>query len=411
MRSALRLPIAFSCRSSAGSLAYLCTVRSACAALLVWGLSLAAGGIADAQAQQRPQRLSPAQQEALRAKLNESTLIVATSHPNASYLAMAHDITAALGRSGDIRVLPIASNGGTENLRDLLFLRGVDMAIVPANALAHAKASEWFGGGLQQRIAYITQFYSEELHLLVGPNTKALEELRGKKVAVPADDGNAQFTASDLFKRFGLEIEAVRMNPADAIDRVRSGELAAVLLMGGKPLPFVSGMPKDGSLRLLGLPFSQALEEGYSPAAFRAEDYPALIPADVVVETVAVSAVLMANNARGSEESSQRIAKFVPALFVAMSELPLLNRHAKWKEVNLAASLPGWSRFGAAEEWLNKAQQQQAVSLQKNFEEFLRETQPPGSAKITPAQQKKLFDEFVSWTRNSVRETDQPTRR
>ena len=372
---------------------------------------LLAGGTATAQNQQRPQRLTLSQQEALRAKLNETTLILATSHPSASYFAMAHDITAVLGKSDDVRVLPITSDGGIENLRDLLFLRGVDMAIVPANALAHAKATESLGAGLPQRIAFVTKLYSEEIHLLVGRQIGALADLRGKKVAVPLEDGMAQFTAGDLFPRIGVEIEPVRLSVIEAIEQVRSGELAAALLIGGKPSPFLSGIPKDGSIRLLGLPFTPALEEGYGPAAFRAEDYPALIPASVVIDTVAVSAVLMANIARGSEESSLRIAKFVPSFFNAMSERSLLDRHVKWREVNLAATLPGWSRFAAAEEWLRKAQQQQALFLQKSFEEFLRATRPPGSPNLTSVQQKKLFDEFVSWTRKSVSETDTLARR
>ncbi len=83
----------------------------------------------------------------------------------------------------------MSSGGGIETLRDLLFLRGVDMAIVPANALAQAKATELLGPGLPQRIAYIARLYNEEVHLVVGRNIKALADLSGKKVAVPLEDG------------------------------------------------------------------------------------------------------------------------------------------------------------------------------------------------------------------------------
>lgn len=388
----------------------ICGVWPVCSALLLWTALLAASNSAAiAQNQQRLQRLSPAQQQAQRDRQNASTLIVATSHPTASYFAMAHAIASAIEKNGDLRLLPMSSGGGIETLRDLLFLRGVDMAIVPVNALAQAQATESLGPGLPQRIAYITHLYNEEVHLVVGRNTKGLADLSGKKIAVPLEDGSALFTARDLFARFGVNVEIVRMQAAEALELVRAGDLAATLLMAGKPLPLLADMPKDGSIRLLALPFAPALEDGYVPAAFRAEDYPMLIPDGLVIESVAVSAVLMAHNARNAEGSLQRTAKFVPAFFDATSE-HLLKRYTKW-EVNLAATLPGWSRLPAAEEWLRWTQQQQTQSLQKSFEEFLRETRPPGAPDLPPAQRKKLFDEFVSWTRKSVGETDALARR
>ena len=58
-------------------------VWSACTALLLWTALLAASNSAAlAQNQQRLQRLSPAQQQALRDRQNASTLIVATSSSN-----------------------------------------------------------------------------------------------------------------------------------------------------------------------------------------------------------------------------------------------------------------------------------------------------------------------------------------
>lgn len=386
----------------------ICGVRSVCSILFLWTALLAASNSAAiAQNQQRLQGLSPTQQQAQRDRQNASTLIVATSHPTASYFAMAHAIASAIEKTDGLRLLPMSSGGGIETLRDLLYLRGVDMAIVPGNALAQAQATE--GPSLLQRIAYIARLYNEEVHLLVGRNTKELADLRGKKIAVPVEDGSALFTARDLFARFSVDVEIVRMPAAEALELVRAGDLAATLLMAGKPLPLLADMPKDGSIRLLALPFTPALEDGYVPAAFRADDYPMLIPDGLVVESVAVSAMLMAHNAKGAEGSLQRTAKFVPAFFDATSE-HLLNRYTKW-EVNLAATLPGWSRLPAADEWLRWTQRQQSLSLQKSFEEFLRETRPPGSPDLPPAQRKKLFDEFVSWTRKSVSETDALARR
>ncbi len=206
-----------------------------------------------AQVQPSAEQRALIQQQALRTKLNESTVLVATSHPSATYFGMASDMATLFSASDGVRMLPVASNGGALTLSDLLFLRGIDMAIVPSNVLTHAKANEALGGGLAQRMTYITRLYSEEVHLLVGRSVASIEDLRGKQIAVPADDGTAQFTAEDLFGRLQIRVELVTANPADAIDKVRAGSLAAALLVGGKPLPQLARLARDGSVRLLNL--------------------------------------------------------------------------------------------------------------------------------------------------------------
>lgn len=377
------------------------------AGMLAWMTLLLAGQPAFAQTQQPAQPQTFAQpvlspQQTQRAKLNQDTLIVAASRPGATYLAMANDLVAAIGASGSLRILPIAADGGLANLQDLLYLRGVDLAIVPANVLAYAKATDAFGSGLAQRVVYVTPLYGEEVHIIVGRSIASIDDLRGKRIAVPLHDGTAQFTAKDIFQRLGASFESVPMEPADAVEGVRSGTVAAALLVAGKPVTLVSGLPKDGSLRLLSLPFLAALGEGYSPAVLLAEDYPALLPPGAIVETIAIRAVLIANNEKGSEETARRIAKHVPTLFNAISRLAVSERHPKWKEVNLGAVLPGWSRAGAAELWLKKALEQQRQLLQGEFDEFLRARRQPASSELSVVQRRNLFKEFQGWARKST---------
>jgi uncharacterized protein len=370
----------------------------ALAALLFPLITWLAGQAALAQTSNTSQRPLLVQKK----QHNESALMILGGYPGTSYFGLAHDIAAALGGSADLRVLAVDATGGTESLRDLLLLRGVDLALVPANALAYANANASFGPSLQERLTYITELYGEEVHILVGPGIGSLENLRGGKIAVPPEDGNTEFTVRDLLRRLHIEAEVVKVAPPDAVDDVRSGLFAALVLMGGKPLRFVAGLPKDGSLRLLTLQPTQDLGDDYAPAGFRSDDYPALIPDGQTVDTVAVSAVLVANNTAKWDESNRRIARFVPAFFGALSDRARLQRHPKWGDVNLAATLAGWSRFAAAKEWLDRTKQEQTDSVQKRFEQFLSATTPPGSPPLAPGARKRLFDEFVKWTRNSM---------
>lgn len=361
-------------------------------------------------AQQQALQRRHALQQALQRKHNESTLMILGGRPGTGYFAMAHDMAAALGASDGLRLLAVDAAGGTDSLRDLLLLRGIDLALVPANALAHANATASFGPDLQERLTYVCELYGEEVHILVGRGIDSFADLRGKKIAVPPGDGNAEFTVGDLLRRLHVEAEVVKTAAPDAIDEVRSGAFAALVLMGGKPLRFVAGLPKDGSLRLLALPSNQALEDSYSPAGLRSEDYPALIPDGQTVDTVSVRAVLVANNTPKWDESNQRVAKFVPAFFGALSELAGPQWHPKWSEVNLAASLAGWPRFAAAKEWLDRTREVQTASVERAFEEFLSAASPPGSPALSPRVRKQLFEEYLKWTRSSMGAPNPPAR-
>ncbi len=343
-----------------------------------------------------------AQRAASRLKLNRETLILAANRPGTTYLAMAGDLAAAVGAEGRVRILPIASGGGTANLQDLLLLRGVDLAIVPANVLAHAKATNAHGGSLHQRLAYVAPLYSEEVHVVVGPEIASVADLRGRKIAIPPGDGSVRFTATDVFQRLGVAFEEVRMEADDAMREVRSGAIAAALVVAGKPVPLISTLPKDGRLRLLSLSFPSppGQGEGYVPAVLLPDDYPALIPPGTIVETVAVGAVLMAS--KETDDAARRVARHAPVLLDAIARLAVSHRRSKWKDVNLGAVLPGWSRVPAADTWLARASAQRREALQSQFDDFLQAQKQVKSSELTDPRKKKLFDRFQAWARKSV---------
>jgi TRAP-type uncharacterized transport system substrate-binding protein len=311
----------------------------------------------------------------------------------------------ALGAGDGLRLIPLDAAGGIDSLRDLLLLRGVDLALVPGNVLGDAGTAEALPG-LRNRLAYVTVLYGEELHILAGPGVAAVENLNGRKIAVPLDDVGAERAVRDLMRRLGVEAAVVRVAAADAIDEVRSGAFGALVMTGGKPMRFVAGLPKDGSVRLLALPpqaSDQAAEDGYSPGRFDADDYPALIPGGQTIDTISVSAVLVARNTERPEDSHRRVARFVRAFFGALSDLAGPRWHPKWREVNLAATLGGWTRFPAATEWLDMAMREQSASVQRDFDEFLRVNGPTGALPPSSAARRQLFEQYLTWTRRATR--------
>jgi hypothetical protein len=95
-------------------------------------------------------------------------------------------------------------------------------------------------------------------------------------------------------------------------------------------------------------------------------------------------------------------------LFTHFDKFRQPPRHPKWKDVNLAATVPGWTRLNSAEDALKKLrtdvpEQQQVASSE--FTAFLRNTGTVG-ANLSQEQREVLFREFLRW-----REGQRTTRR
>ena len=77
-----------------------------------------------------------------------------------------------------------------------------------------------------------------------------------------------------------------------------------------------------------------------------------MIEKDQPVATLSVGTVLAVYNWPPNTERHRKIAHFVQAFFRQMDELRFPPHHPKWQEVDIGKSLPGWTRFAAAEQWI-----------------------------------------------------------
>ncbi len=110
--------------------------------------------------------------------------------------------------------------------------------------------------------------------------------------------------------------------------------------------------------------------------------------------------MLIAYNWPKGTDRYRRIQKFVDTFFPKLAEFQKPPRHPKWKEANLAATLPGWTRFEGAEEWLKKnAQQPPAVSEREQFDRFLQARSQAAPGAVSTQDREALFREFMQWSK------------
>jgi hypothetical protein len=131
----------------------------------------------------------------------------------------------------------------------------------------------------------------------------------------------------------------------------------------------------------------------YTLGEFEAKDYPSLIAEGQNVNTIAVPAVLAVFNWPKGSDRYRRVERFVERLFAKWDSFQAAPRHPKWRDVNLAATVPGWTRWSVAEQIFERMRSsREALSL--DFQSFLgKGTNAPQSE----ADRDALFRQFLQW--------------
>jgi hypothetical protein len=208
----------------------------------------------------------------------------------------------------------------------------------------------------------------------------------------------------DIFKRLGIKVEEVNMTQSDAFEKLKSGAIAATVLIAGKPARSMGKLKSADGLHFLPLPFSSSLINDYLPATLEHDDYPEAIPPGQSVDTIAITAVLIAYNWPKNTDRYRRVKTFVEEFFPRIAEFRKPPRHLKWREVNLAAKLSGWNRFEPAETWLANDR----IADSHDARSLVDHPTSREDAKLIPAGEQALFEEFLRWKRSGQQAQQRP---
>ncbi|UPK40500.1 C4-dicarboxylate ABC transporter substrate-binding protein [Bradyrhizobium sp. 186] len=310
----------------------------------------------------RTLQTQPARNAAERARpettaMNAWTVGLAGGLLEGAPIRLAAEMARVVDDGNNLHVLPIVTRGATENVNSLLYLRGIDAAVINSDALEEYKSQV---PDIQQRIAYVLNLFPSELHIFVRPEIQTLSDLAGKKVNFNTQGTAAAYSGPLIFSRLGLEVEKTFIPHQVALEQMRRGEMAAVVFITSKPVDaFVRGRWESG-FKFLATPYESKFEDYYLPSSLQAIDYPNLIKQGEHVATIAVPTVLVAFNWPVKSNRFQRVARFVDRLFSRMEKLQEPGFDPKWKSINLAATVPGLTRFPAAQAWLDRPRSTQA---------------------------------------------------
>jgi TRAP transporter TAXI family solute receptor len=377
------------------ALAAACLTVLSLARLGLFELSL----VATAQAQSVPKSLEQGGTDAaMRVSRNAWTVGIVGGQLSGTYMTFASELAEVLDDGDNLRVLPIVTYGAASNLDDLLYLSNVDVAVTQADVFDYFRTNRKIPN-LESRVNYIVRLPVSEMHVLARNETKTIEDLRGKKVSFGPAGSASSLTGTIVFQRLGIQVEQVLYDNPTALQKLKTGELAALVRVIGKPIDFFAKIAANSGLRFVPIPFSNIFADYYALGELTNKEYPTLVPEDQSVDTIAVPAVLAVVNWSRRTDRYRRVERFVESLFTKWDKFREAPRHPKWRDVNLAASVPGWTRWGVADEMLKRIRSKDAAEVQPTSGEFAAflNNRVSVPANLTDEQRESLFRDFLQW--------------
>ncbi len=335
---------------------------------------------------------------------NAGTVTIMTLRTiGAPAMVAAHNLSTLLDegeRFENMRVIPVVARGKVQNLWDILYLRGIDMGVVQTDTLEYLKNDPRYNS-IRNRVRFITQMFPAEVHVVARKEIQTLADLEGKTVSINAKGTGSSIVGTLIFRRLGIKAKLINQDTNRAIAQLKSGELHAHFNVLGKPARPIMRIKKEDGLHLLPIPFTPEVQELYLPSKFTNKDYPALIAEGEEVPTIAARNVLAVFNWPSNHERYKKVARFVEKFFTKFDDLKKPGFHPKWKTVNLAADVPGWTRFKAAQDWLDQNPRQvpvpsSASRLKWEFSAFLQDT-GTSAEKVNAQELNVLFENFLKW--------------
>jgi uncharacterized protein len=338
--------------------------------------------------------------EDYRSRMNENVVTIMAGSPNGTDLGIAYDIAQVVDDGDNLRVLPIVGQGAAQSVKDVMFLKGVDMGITQANIIKYFARSGELGPNFVDQIVYVAKLFTEEVHIIVRSDITDIKQLNGQIVNFGEQGSGTDITGRLVLDALDINVQELHLSDTDAFEKLKSGEIAAAIVMAGKPAPALAYLKSTDGLKVLPIPYTRELEDTYYPAVLTHDDYPELIGAGENVDTVSVCTVLVAFNWKGDSIRYKRVAKFIDAFFSKFDAFLQSPRHPKWREVNFAATLEGWHRSPASQAWIDHAENVAGTVSKSSFDGFLARTGKISETPVSDAQRADLFRAFLEWNKS-----------
>jgi len=289
-----------------------------------------------------------------RSKVNEHVVGIMAGRPGSTDLDLAYDLDVALSDGYNLRVVPMVSQGSAKEFEDLLYLRGVDMAVVQHDVIQFMDQHEIYPG-IKNAVRLIAPVGMDQFHILASKNIQSIYDLAGQKVNFGRAESGTSMTASVVFDALGIEVDVTLHEHKAALEMLRNGEIAAMTRATGAPNSLFEEIDGSENLHFLEVPATPEVTESYTPVSMSSESYPKLIPAGAPVNSVGVATVLISYNWPKGHPRGETLSSFTDGFFSQFDKLMGPGHHESWKSIDISQDIPGLPRHWSAEESMQRA--------------------------------------------------------
>lgn len=263
-------------------------------------------------------------------------------NPNGAAVRAISELSQHLDKAGNMRVLPLMGYGGAANVRDLLKLRGTDLAVLNSDILAYLDQVKTYPEA-RSRLRYVTELFDQKVFLIAGKDVVSLDQLANKAVAV-LDGSGAQVTAVTIFGLLKIPVKIAPQRSSQALNMaIKNGADAILVLEQDAAL-----VPRDDSLQLIPIPSNERLTRIYRTSKIEASESPGL-GISTPIETVKVSTLLATFEWKKTHARFPHVSRFIGGLFAALPKLRQNTPNSIWLETDAQEQVLDWQRFTAAD--------------------------------------------------------------
>jgi len=330
--------------------------------------------------------------------MNAGTVTVITAPAGGATSAFGSDMSRVLD-DNNVRVLTVLGKGPVHNVTDVLALKAIDMGVVVADVPEFYRL-QYKVSDITSQLRYIAKLYNNEIHIVAPTSINSIFDLAGKRIVASTDVG--YYAAKVIFNRLNMNATFdYWTDDAAAIQKIVDGQADAYIGSTGKVFGLLRAVKnEDHKLHLVSVPYDRRLQDLYLPTTLSSDDYPNMLAPGERIDTLAASDLLVTFNWPEKTERYHRVANFVNAFFSKFEEFRKPPRHPKWKEASITATIPGWTRFKAAQDWIDNWNAQQANAAKEatlaSFKDFMAQQ---GHPNLSQDELAKLYAQFQDWNR------------
>ena len=330
--------------------------------------------------------------------MNAGTVTVITAPAGGATSVFGSDMSRVLD-DNSVRILTVLGKGPVHNVVDVLALKAIDMGVVVADVPEFYRL-QYNIPDITSQLRYIAKLYNNEIHVVAPTSVNSIFDLAGKRIVASTDVG--YYAAKVIFNRLNMNVTFdYWTDDAAAIQKIVDGQADAYIGSTGKVFGLLRAVKnEDHKLHLVSVAYDRRLQDLYLPTTLSSTDYPNMLAPGETIDTIAASDLLVTFNWPEKTERYHRVANFVNAFFSKFDEFRKPPRHPKWKEASITATIPGWTRFKAAQDWIDHWNAQQAnpakESTLASFKTFMAQQ---GRPNLSEDELAKLYSQFQEWNR------------